>query len=603
MITPAPTASPPPAAVTLLTPTGSTIVAGIRGSSADAVVLAQAASTPTEPPSGSSLAQYPTTVTNASGYTGSSVARAAALRQRILESRAVDGADVPHEKTFSSNTIRSQMRGISANPVREPQSVRSTRSAPGTVGQSRQFKILTSNIGNSGGCSSGSNSSYECFVTITTTLKAVGAHGNIWVDNASLATAGEFTNVPGEFNTIAQKFDAYYATETAAFASAFYPGLAPVIFKYSNTKNQCDPNGNDIGSSNYKATDMSGSGGTSIDVVITDALAGTGEGGYYYGGDELPQELWNCAPPSTSRPVSNNTSMFVITGNNYPPVANAPQFNESYWLNTDVPRSMSHELQHLLHSHYKVFKPAIGNGTPTFDDNFVEEGMSMLAEDLAADGVHIDTPRFSFIFLLEPSLYSLTSFTGFQPNPSGNSATYGFYTNTAGSYGQAYLFQRYMYDRFGTGEITSIYNSTAPSVAAVAAAAGESFPQLYREFAAAVSAQNTNAATAPYGFSSAIVLRGNVDVPSRRTGAQSTRHYTFGGPQPPETFTNNVPTGFLFFGSGTNGTTNLIDGATLFLPVANGGAGSTITVTAPGAPSYQGASIQGSLPTPPPTST
>ncbi|MDQ6944194.1 MAG: hypothetical protein M3169_16975 [Candidatus Eremiobacteraeota bacterium] len=420
-----------------------------------------------------------------------------------------------------------------------------------------------------------------------------------------MATTGEFTNVPGEFSQIAQKFDAYYATETAAFAPAFYPGLAPVTFQYDTSKNktQCDPAGNDLGSGNYKSTDLSGSNGTSIDIVITDALAGTGEGGYYYGGNELPQEVWNCAAPSPTRAVSNNTSMFVITSNNYPVLTNAPQFNESYWLNTDVPRSMSHELQHLLHSHYKVFKPAIGNGVPTFDDAFVEEGMSMLAEDLAADGVHIDTPRFSFIYLLEPSLYSLTSFTGFQPNPTGNSPTYGFFTNTAGNYGQAYLFQRYMYDRFGAAEITSIYNSTASSATAVSAAANESFAQLYREFAAAVSAQGTSAATSPYGFSSAIVLRGNADVPSRRTGSQSTRHYTFGGPQPPETFTNNVPTGFLFVGPGTSGTTNLIDGATLFLPVSNSAAGSIVTVSAPSAPNYQGASVQGTLPTPPPTST
>ncbi|MDB5027871.1 MAG: hypothetical protein JWO66_1560, partial [Candidatus Eremiobacteraeota bacterium] len=240
-----------------------------------------------------------------------------------------------------------------------------------------------------------------------------------------------------------------------------------------------------------------------------------------------------------------------------------------------------------------------------FDDTFVEEGMSMLAEDLAADGVHIDTPRFSFSFLLEPSLFSLTSFTAYQPNPTSTATNppYGWYSNTAGSYGQAYLFQRYLYDRFGQGEITSIYNSTASSVLAVAAAAGEPFPQLYREFAVAVSAQNTPVAGGVYAFGPAIVLRGNVDVPSRRTGALSTRHLTFGGPQPPEIFTNNVPTGTLLLGPGKSGGTFIIDGATLFLPASNGPSGSTMTVSAPTAPAYQGASVQGSLPTPPPSST
>jgi len=601
-----PTPPPGPTAVTLLAPTGSTIVAGIRASSADAVAIAQAATTPTQPPSGGALTQYSATVSDTPGTTSSSVARSAELRQRIIESHQADSIDRIREKTFSPATLRAQMRGVTAHAVRDPQSIRSTRAAAGTVGQQRQFKILTSNIGNSGGCTSGSSSSFTCFATITATLKAVGAHGNIWVDNVSLNTPGEFTNVPAEFVTIAQQFDSYYNTETVAFAPAFYPGLAPVIFSNGKQgKTQCDINGNDLGSGNYKPTNLSGSNGTSIDVVITDALAGTGEGGYYYSGDELPQELFNCDPPSPNRSVSNNTSMFVITSNNYPVVGTAPQFNESYWLNTDVPRSMSHELQHLLHAHWKAFKPAISGGSAIFDDTFVDEGMSMLAEDLAADGVHIDTPRFSFSFLLEPSLFSLTSFTGFQPNPTstGNNPPYGWYSNTAGSYGQAYLFQRYLYDRFGAGEITSIYNSTASSVTAVSAAAGESFPQLYREFAAAIAAQSTTAAAAPYAFSSAIVLRGNVDVPSRRTGAQSTRHLVFGGPQPPEVFANNVPTSLLLLGPGSSGTTNLIDGATLFLPAANGTTGSTITITAPGAPNYQGASVQGTLPTPPPTST
>ena len=604
--TPAPIGTPVAGgSVTLLSASGATLTAGIRPSSADAVVLAQAASTPTEPPSGSALAQYSATVSDTSGTTASSAERNAQLRQRILESHTVDGADRMRETTFPANALRTHLRDVLARPVRAPESVRSTRAAPGTAGQQRQFKILTSNIGNSGGCSSGQSASYMCFVTITATLEAAGAHGNVWVDNASLATPGEFTSVPAEFAQIAQKFDAYYATETSAFAPAFYSGLQPVIFQFSSSKTQCDANGNDLGNGHYTPTDLSGANGTSIDIVITDALAGTGEGGYYYGGNELPQSLYDCAPPSASRPVSNNTSMFVITGNNYPAGPNLPQFNEPYWLNTDVPRSMSHELQHLLHSHYKVFRPAIGGQSAVFDDTFVEEGMSMLAEDLAADGVHIDTPRYSYSFLIEPSLFSLTAFTGFQPNPTSTSANppYGWFSNTAGSYGQAYLFQRYLYDRFGAGEITSIYNSSASSPAAVSAAAGEPFAQLYRGFAAALSAQSSSAAGAPYAFSGAIVLRGSVDVPSRRSGSLSTRHLVFGGPQPPEIFANNVPAGFLNLAPGVNGTTFLIDGATLFLPAANGGAGSTITVSAPGAPGYQGASVQGALPTPAPSST
>lgn len=615
-ITPGPLATPtfaPAAGITLLAPAaGNVLVAGVPGTAADELVLAQVATTPGEPGTGGSLAQYAATVNETAGVSASSAAREAAsvrsaqLRARIVENRRSAQAERLRERAIPVDMLRAAMRGITVIRAGGAQSGRMTRAAAGTVGQQRTFKILTSKIGNSGGCAGGSTANrYICNTTITATLKAVGAHGNIWVDNASLATPGEFT-VAGEFGQIAAKFDQYYATEIAAFAPAFYPGTPAVTFATGGK--QCDVNGNDIGSANYVRTDISGSNGTSIDVVITDALAGTGEGGYYFGGDEIPQEVWNC-DSSANRLVSNNTAMFVIGGNNYPP---APpqllQFNETYWLNTDAPRGMSHELQHLLHDRWKVVKPEVTSATATFDDAFLNEGMSMLAEDLATDpapGRHIDTPRYTFVFLLEPSLFSLTAFAGYQPDPASTATNppYGWFTNTAGSYGQAYLFQRYLYDRFGPAYIASVYNSTASSVAAVSAAANEPFPQLDREFALAVSAQNTSVAAAPYAFSSAVVLRGNVDVPSRRVAPLDVRHYVFSGPQPPELFANNQPTGFLALSPGSSGSTFVIDGATLFLPAANEPAGSTVRVTAPTAPAYQGGLLQGTLPTPPPSST
>ncbi|MDB5039438.1 MAG: hypothetical protein JWN27_164, partial [Candidatus Eremiobacteraeota bacterium] len=356
------------------------------------------------------------------------------------------------------------------------------------------------------------------------------------------------------------------------------------------------------------ASDFSGSTGQSIDVVVTDALAGTGEGGYYYIVDEFPQEVWNCS--SVPKPVSNNTSMFVMTSDNYAALGGSvPAHNESYWLNTDVPRSMSHELQHLLHAHDKVIFAELAGTTPAFDAAFIDEGCSMLAEDLATDpapGQHLDTPRFSYTYLLQPSLFSLTAFTGYQPNPLDTSTNppYGWYSNTAGSYGQAYLFSRYLYDRFGPASLKAIYASTASGVGpVVAAAGGEPFAQLYEEFVLAVSAQSSPVAQLPYAFSSAVVLRGNVDVPSVRLPPLNVRHLTFGGPQPPQTFANNLPTGFLNVAPGLNASTFIIDGATLFLPAANAANGAAIVVTAAGAPpSYQGGLVQGALPTPSPSS-
>jgi hypothetical protein len=78
---------------------------------------------------------------------------------------------------------------------------------------------------------------------------------------------------------------------------------------------------------------------------------------------------------------------------------------------------------------------------------------------------------------------------------------------------------------------------------------------------------------------------------------------TFGGPQPPQTFANNVPTGFLNVAPGLNASAFIIDGATLFLPASNAPNGASIVVTATSAPpGYQGGLVQGALPTPAPNS-
>lgn len=626
--TPTPTPPPPPpgytpptGAVTLLggSPTGigvfgSAIIAG----SADGVMIAEAAGTPTEPPSGGTIARYAASVKETAGVGTASSARspqnARALQALIAKNHELEAADGLRERPSNPAALRRLFRTITATRDVSAR-VRRVRSAPGTVGQTRQFKIQTSNIGNAGGCARGTtDGDYVCNVTITATLRAVGSHANVWVDDAQ--SPGEYT-IAGEFQTIASRFDGYFTTETAAFEPAFYPASQPVNFAYSAARPQCDPSGNVLPQAQYQATDLRGANGTSVDIVITDVLIGTGEGGYYDTASEFPQQMWDCGP--APKEVSNDTSMFVLTGNNYSGRgAGVPAQNETYWLNVDIARGTSHELQHLLHAHYKYFRPIVtSTGNGSFDDPFVEEGCSMLAEDLATDpapGQHLDTPRFAYTYLLEPSLFSLTSFTGYQPNPSSTAQNrpYGYYSNTAGSYGQAYLFMRYLYDRFGPSALTTIYNTAGASptdqapqatVAPVATAAHEPFVQLYREFATAVAAQNTSVATGPYQFSTAVVLRGNVDMPSLLTGAQSTRHLVFGGPQPPETFANDLPTGFLALGPGVTASTFLLDGGALYLPSANGPGGNTIILTIPAAEALEGSLIQGTLPTPPPTST
>ncbi len=584
----APTSTPTPALPSGFVPAQGaiTVIPGANGragsdllpGSADGVMLAQVPTTPTGPPNGAALTQYTVTLTENAGTSPSSAGRTTAsvdraLAKRIVEDRAAGEADGLREQPGDPAALRRLFAGVRSRPISGAPGARAPRAAVVTVGTTRPFSIITSTIGNAGGCAAGStngpNGQYQCHKVITATLEAAGAHGNIWVDQNSLSAPGEFTNAAADAQQVAADFDRYYATETNAFGPAWFATTQPVHF-IDTSGNQCDANGTPLPAGQRVASDFSGGAGQSVDIVITDALAGTGEGGYYYIVDEFPQEVWNCSTPP--RAVSNDTSMFVITADNYAGLgAGVPPNNETYWLNTDAPRSMAHELQHLLHAHNKAIFAQLTSGTPTFDASFIEEGCSMLAEDLATDpapGRHLDTPRYSYTYLLQPSLFSLTAFTGYQPNPLDTSPNppYGWYSNTAGNYGQAYLFARYLYDRFNPSALKAIYASTTSGAGPVVAAAnGEPFPQLYQEFVLALAAQSTPVARPPYAFSSAVLLRGNVDVPSVRLAPLNVRHLTFGGPQPPQTFANNQPTGFLNIAPGLSATTFIIDGATLVL--------------------------------------
>ncbi|MDB5093409.1 MAG: peptidase superfamily protein [Candidatus Eremiobacteraeota bacterium] len=621
-VTPTPLPTPTPLSGFVLAQGPVTLIPALNGragsdllpGSADGVMLAQVPSTPTAPQNGAALTQFAVTVTENAGTSPSSVARSTASANSVLATRIADDraarADGLRERAVSPDALRRAFAGVRPQAIPAAGSARAPRAAPGPLNTTRPFSIITSTIGNAGGCAAGStngpNGQYQCHKVITAQLLATGTHANIWIDQNSLNATGEFTNATADAQQIAADFDRYYATETGAFGPAWFPNTQPT--RFTNGGNQCDVNGTPLPVSAQVASDFSGSTGQSVDVVITDALAGTGEGGYYYIVDEFPQEVWNCS--SVPKPVSNNTSMFVLTADDYTGLGGTvPAHNESYWLNTDVPRGMSHELQHLLHAHDKVIFAELSGTTPGFDAAFIDEGCSMLAEDLATDpapGQHLDTPRYSYTYLLQPSLFSLTAFTGYQPNPLDTSTNppYGWYSNTAGSYGQAYLFSRYLYDRFGPASLKAIYASTASGVGpVVAAAGGEPFAQLYEEFVLALSAQSSPVAQSPYAFSSAVVLRGAVDVPSVRLPPLNVRHLVFGGPQPPQTFANNLPTGFLNVAPGLNAQTFVIDGATLFLPASNAANGAAIVVTATGVPpSYQGGLVQGALPTPTPSS-
>lgn len=585
------------------TPASGGVVGTFLSTSAAGVFLAEAPSQPAEDFSfNPAITTYPITVSETAGAAGSALTRTIASADGVPHKSIARDPETLWEIPQSAFThMREFVANARGTPVdaRVTQSLRKPKANPG---DQRVFHILASSIGNSGQACQTSDPGFTCFVDITATLMAQGTHGNVWVDNTSLQTAGEFSS-NGDFTTVASLFDQFYVGETAVYG----PSTIPVNVDFVP---QCDANGTKLTTPDVIVDDTGISGdnaGGRVDIVVTDLLTALGEGGFFFAGNFFPQAALNCqAPP---RQISNEVPMIVVTGNNYPTGPSLTQFNEAYWLQTDMPRTLSHELQHLLHFTNKVLRPAVTGGTPTQDDPFIDEGNSMLAEDLFANGIAIDTPRFTYSFMLEPNLFALTSFTGFQPNPTSTATNppYGYFTNTAGSYGEAYLFMRYIYDRFGgNAALQRLYASHAAHAGpALAAANNEPFEQLYGEFCLAVAAQANGSAIGGdprYSFGPEITLRGPVDITSRRSAPLQVRHLVFGGPQAPETFdATNVVNGTVVLQPGVSTTINVIAGGTLYFPLAAVPGGATLHATAP-LPILQGGLVQGQIPTPRPTS-
>ena len=91
------------------------------------------------------------------------------------ENTEVERADTIRENVPNVAGLRSLFSHVGGSRV-TASTARRAQAAQGTVGTQKQFKILTSNIGNSGGCAGGGTSgTFVCNVTITATLEAVGA--------------------------------------------------------------------------------------------------------------------------------------------------------------------------------------------------------------------------------------------------------------------------------------------------------------------------------------------------------------------------------------------------------------------------------------------
>ena len=468
-----PSALPAPA-VGYLGPASGGALAGIMNNVNTAVTLVGIS---TALPKGGPTTTVPTASVNV-GY-GATVLSSRRTPQQAAEDNRPHGmpelvVEGPAEyRTLTSNLRRTKSAGT-VPLTRRP------RSLGVTAGATNAFWVANGAIGSIGGSS----------MQVPATLKAVTAHGYIWVDD-TLPGAGVD---PTAIQSIANDFENAYASDTAHYGSSTYTTSSPGLAGY--TLPTCDTTGaHDGGVVPYFITPTD----NKINVLLINELnLGSGVGGYFSAGNYFYQGALNCniGHGSTAASVtkSNEAPMFVV--GYYTP--NSPTFETG----EDLVRGTAHEFQHLINF---VNHAILNDGS--YEDSWINEGMSMLAQDFAVQRMY---PNTAFDvddagyragqYLAAPHNYSLTAFTGI----SGGVQHY----NCSGCYGEEYLFQRYLYDRFGGDAYLHKMLGLPLSYANLQQATGIDPAQAISDFAVAIGATGTGATSDPRFTFTSINLRG-----------------------------------------------------------------------------------------------
>jgi hypothetical protein len=180
-------------------------------------------------------------------------------------------------------------------------------------------------------------------------------------------------------------------------------------------------------------------------------------------------------------------------------------------LDTDAPRETlaatlvtrpAHELQHLKN----FVRHAIRSVPSVRQTPLLNEGLSMLAQDFAVQrsfGARVDALGAGALaneYLAQPNLYSALTFAvqdGAVQRPF-----------TGGSYGAAYLLQRFLYDRFGDAYLDAVTDTDQVDLAAMERATGMPTAEIMRAFARSL----LDAATAPLPSADFRIVGGSISL-------------------------------------------------------------------------------------------
>lgn len=371
-------------------------------------------------------------------------------------------SDLPPEGPVEYQRYLSQLRPMLLG-ARGLQSSARTLSLPTAPGSTADLWVNTFNIGGGGGT----------YQQVSSTLALVTPHSYLWIDNTVLATLASST-VTG----IGSDMENAYASDTLHFASPDYPSTAPGLQPRFGT---CDSSGAPLGTSSQLYINENDP--HIVLFLVGQNSVGQGVGGYFSSLNYIPQPVANCFG---GQPKSNEAPMIVVVWPN-----NA---DPNFELQEDVVRSTAHELQHLIN----FVNHAILAQNGGFEETWINEGLSMLSQDFAVRALFPNVPldvRDAMVrgsrYLVSPQSYSLTSFTGLS---SAGVLTY----NCSTCYGLEWLFQRYLYDRFGQDAYAQgMERSGVIGFANLQSVTGQNYKSLMGDFAIALASSNTGLTSDP----------------------------------------------------------------------------------------------------------
>jgi hypothetical protein len=374
----------------------------------------------------------------------------------------------PNAATLAGlNILEQHKRGtpLSAAALAAAQRRPSVSGAPAT----ENFWIQNAAIGTGGGA----------YTSEPTTLVTSTSHADIYVMNTLISSVP--ITVGGAIATkLGRDFENAYTSDTTHFASNSYPSND--VTQYGQVP-YCDATGASTGTGTSYINS-----GRQVVVVTDPAALGSGVGGYFNSLDFFNQQYINCFPALRAEGLESNQQPVIYVGW----FANATVFETD----EDLVRGTAHEFQHLIN----YVQHNIISGSTT-EDAFINEGLAVLAQDLAVPTLFpsvshdvLDADYRAGLFLAAPQNFSLVGFSGQDAGSSG--VTY----NCSGCYGAAFLFQRYLYDRFGGDAYTHAEEvGNAVGLNHISTVVGEGDDQLIDDFAIAI-ANNGSSTTAAYAL-------------------------------------------------------------------------------------------------------